>query len=216
MKNSEKKAQTLEIIGKTLNRVSFEKINAVTLRSPLKFMKNIMLISSALLSLGASAKNLDFKLNGKTKKTFSHKSFSSGKITINGKEIGSIDKTLFNVWRQYKRTYRGYSFHELLDAVYGKSWRSAHKIVFMASDGYRQTANIQDMLNASEKKNGYIAFTETGKKGFSTFQRGKKTIDPGPFYLVWRGFDKSEKAKHENILKWPYQLKVINILSKPK
>ena len=164
----------------------------------------------------AFAKSLVFKMDEKVKATFKSDDFSSGRMTINGNEIGSVDKTLFNAWRQYERTYRGYAFYELLDAVYGKAWRKAKKIVFVALDGYRQTAGIGGMLNvsSSKKRNGYIAFTETGKKGFSKFKRGNKTIDPGTFYLVWSGFVPGEKVKHKDILKWPYQLKAIEVLTR--
>ena len=176
-------------------------------------MKGLFLALLALLATEVFAENLVFKLNDKVRATFERDDFTSGRVLFNGSEIGSIDKTLFNAWRQYERTYRGYALYELLDAVYGKDWRKAEKIVFVALDGYRQVAKIEDMLNASRKRNGYVAFGETGKKGFSKFKRGSKTIDPGPFYLVWSGFVPGEQARHGDILKWPFQLKTVGILS---
>ena len=179
-------------------------------------MKNIILILLVLISSHVYAKSLKFKWDDKIKVEFDSKNFASGRMNVYGREIGSVDKTLFNAWRQYERTYRGYSFYELLDAVYGKDWRNAYRMTFISGDGYRQSVRIVEMLKNSKKKNGYIAFTETGKKGFSRFKRGKKTIDPGSFYLVWSGFDKGNQAKHEDILKWPYQLRTIHILSVQK
>ena len=176
-------------------------------------IKGLLFAFFVLWGQDGFAKNLVFKSDGKVKTTFKSKKFSSGRVTVKGIEIGSVDKTLINAWRGYERTYRGYSFYELLDGIYGKDWRKAKKIVFVASDGYRQMAKIKNMLKASARKSGYIAFTETGKKGFSKFRRGDKIIDPGPFYLVWSGFNRTDQAKHSDILKWPYQLKTINIES---
>ena len=177
-------------------------------------MKRIVAIFLVLISSHVDAKRLEFKRDDIVKIAFDSKTFASGRIDILGREIGSVDKTLFNAWRQYERTYRGYSFYELLDAIYGKDWRKAHKINFVSADGYRQTVTIKKMLRASKKKNGYIAFTETGKKGFSRFKRGGKIIDPESFYLVWSGFPKGgPRAKHTDPLKWPFQLRTIHLLS---
>ena len=141
-------------------------------------MKVFFSVLLASVASGAFAGNLIFRLDGEVKATFKIANFVSGRVVVNGDEIGSVDKTLFNAWRQYERTYRGYAFYELMDAVHGKKWRKAKKIVFVALDGYRQTSGIKDMLDASRKKNGYVAFTETGKKGFSKFKRGGKTVEP--------------------------------------
>ena len=176
-------------------------------------VREIILLLAFLVSPHVDAKILKFKWDNLVKFKLDGQTFASGRIEINGNEIGSVDKTLFNAWRQYERTYRGYSFYELLDAVYGKDWRSAHQITFTAKDGYRQTVKIEKMLKASKKKNGYIAFSETGKKGFTRFKRGKKIIDPESFYLVWSGFARAHQAKHGDDLKWPFQLRSIHILS---
>ena len=172
-------------------------------------------VLALLLTSNAFAKSLIFKLDDTIKFSFKSKDFFSESLSINGNEIESVNKRLFNPWREYERTYSGYAFYELLDAVYGKNWKKAHKITFVALDGYRQTAKIKDMLKTSIEKIGYIAFSETGKKGFSPFKRGNKNIDPGPFYLVWSGFKKGDKAKHSDILKWPYQLKTVTLKSAP-
>ena len=176
-------------------------------------MKNIVMMLLVLFSSHVHAKSLRFKWDRETKITFDSKTFASGRLDIHGGEIGSLDKTLFNAWRQYERTYRGYAFYELLDVIYGKEWRKAHKVTFVSADGYRQTVTIDEMLKASEKKYGYIAFTETGKTGFSKFRRGKRIIDPESFYLVWSGFARGHQAKHSDPLKWPFQLRTIRISS---
>ncbi len=70
------------------------------------------------------------------------------------------------------------------------------------------------MLSYAKGKSGFIAYTETGKNGFSKFNLKEKTIDPGPFYLVWSNFSNDDKASHGDHLKWPYQLETVNLKSK--
>lgn len=69
------------------------------------------------------------------------------------------------------------------------------------------------MVEVAKDKVGYISYTETGKNGFSKFYRKDKVVDPGPLYLVWSNFTEKDKATHGDILKWPYQLKTIELIS---
>jgi hypothetical protein len=116
-----------------------------------------------------------------------------------------------NVWRQDIKTYVGIGLYEILDRVYGTNWRDAKMISFKAQDGYTQTTKISLMLQMSEGKLGLIAISEKDKSGFTSFMKNKASINPGPFYLVWSNFSDLEKASHGDALKWPYQLKEINI-----
>ena len=177
-------------------------------------MKTIVFVLFTFFATSAFAKHLKFKWNGEVKTKLSTKDFASGRIDINGVELRAFDRLLFNPWRGYKRTYRGYSFYELLDAVYGKRWRKAKSIAFVSWDGYRQKAKIHAMLKAAKGKSGHLSYTEAGKKGFTTFKRGKKIIDPSFFYLVWSGFRKGDRVDHGDTLKWPFQLKSLSINTK--
>jgi len=100
-----------------------------------------------------------------------------------------------------------------LTAIYGKNWGKSANIRFIASDGYKQIASISRMLKAARKSSGLIAYKETGKKAFSTFIKKGKKVNLGPYYLVWDRHQKNKKASHGDDLKWPYQLKTIEILS---
>ncbi|MBT3984139.1 MAG: hypothetical protein HOE90_22480 [Bacteriovoracaceae bacterium] len=173
----------------------------------MKFVCIVVLFAS----FSVFSSELILKQNGKIINKIDIVSIKSGQFSSNGKFIGSLDKTLFNAWRGYERTYRGYSFYELLDVIYGENWRKAKTISFYALDGYKQVANISKMIRSSHGKPGYLSYTETGKKGFSKFKRKNKIVDPGPLYLVWSNFSESDKASHGDTLKWPYQLKTIEI-----
>lgn len=171
----------------------------------------ILLVFTPLLSFASS---LTFKLDSKEIKTIKSSKIKSGLIEINKTFVGSVDKTLNNAWRGYERTYRGYNFFEFLTAVYGEDWKNYQRIKFTALDGYTQVASIKNMIEVAKNKIGYISYTETGKKGFSKFYRKEKIVDPGPLYLVWSNFTEKDKATHGDILKWPYQLKTIELISK--
>lgn len=167
-----------------------------------------------LLAVPAIASDLVFLKDGEVVKKLTLKEIKKGQMKLGDAFIGSVDKTLFNAWRGYERTYRGYSFSELLGHVYGEDWILAKTISFRSLDGYKQIANVKAMLRSAKGKSGLIAYTETGKNGFTKFKRENKVIDPGPLYLVWSHFEEKDKASHGDNLKWPYQLKTVEINSK--
>lgn len=163
-------------------------------------------------SLSAKEFNqIEFMKNGKIVKAFGKSDFQKGVIEVEKNFIGSIDLPIYNAWRDYYRTYRGYSLREFLGAVYGDDWKKGSQLTFIAADGYRQTSKVSDLLDAFDKHEGIIAYTETGKKGFTKLYNKNKVVSLEPFYLVWSGFKRGEKAKHTDLLKWPYQLVKINL-----
>lgn len=170
--------------------------------------KTLFLFLAGLFCLNLHAANLEFQKNETVVKTLAGKELKQGTLSAGNK---AVDVEVFNVWRKYKKSYTGYELFSLLDSVYGKEWRQAKQVTFIALDGYRQTAKVADMIKAAEGKTGLVAYKETNKAGFTSFTRGKKTVDPGPLYLVWTGLTEENKARHSDTLKWPYQLKTINI-----
>jgi hypothetical protein len=174
----------------------------------------ILIILFTICAFNSHAADLTFKLKGKDVSSFSPSQVKSGEIKEKEKEKGKVkasEVTLFNVFRGYERTYEGYDFFNLLDAVYGNGWREAKQISFVAADGYRQFALIPNMIRAAKDKKGFLAFSEKGMSGFTKIDKQGKQIDPGPFYLVWTNFSEADKASHADTLKWPYQLVTINL-----
>ena len=178
---------------------------------------------SALLTLSAAsmANGIKFIADGNVVQHIKDKKLKSGVVKTKKGIVGSVDKTIFNVFRGYERTYRGYSFREMMTAVYGKKWKKARSITFRSLDGYKQTVRVKKLLKASEENHGYLAFKETGKSGFTKFYKNpkkkgkkKKVVNPGPYYLVWDGYDRDDKGNHADHLKWPYQLASIAIKTK--
>ena len=95
---------------------------------------------------------------------------------------------------------------------YGKKWRKSKRVSFKALDGYTQVIATSKMLKAAKGKKGLIAYKEKDREGFTPVKRKEKTVDPGPLYLVWSNFTEKEKASHGDALKWPYQLKSIEVI----
>ena len=160
-----------------------------------------LLILLILTHSNIFSQQLEFKLENK--KVYS--------VTKNDKKLNTIKVELWNAWRGYKKEYVGYDFTRALSAIYGEKWKKSSKIVFVCTDGYQPSIDTQKMLKMIKEKNfmGILAIRESDKKGFTPFKRGEKTIDPGPFYLVWTKFPKDKKATYGDVLKWPYQLKTI-------
>lgn len=174
-------------------------------------LKSLLFLIYLMSTVPVMAFELEFRKNNQIILKIDEAKLHSGKLTIAGKKISSTDKTLFNPFRKYQKTYRGHPLYEILDAVYGKTWKGAERITFVALDGYIQKAKIKDMLLASIGKTGYLAYGDSKKNKLSSFKKGKKTIDPNPVYLVWSGFKDTDLGKHADPLKWPYQLKAINL-----
>ncbi len=129
----------------------------------------------------------------------------SGKFSELKVVEASVDKD--PAFKKAKR-YRGYRLDDVLAMLPGYKdldW-STHELRMIASDGY--TIPVPRSKLTADK--GVLAFEDLsppkGKKWHS-FQQGKKTLTPAPFYLVWDGIPYG--ATHP----WPYQLERISIVN---
>ncbi len=166
-------------------------------------MKLFKLLTLILIAQLTFSNELILKANSKALLKINTKNFSD-KLGLK-----KHNKVIYNPWRKKSYHYSGYNFYEILDVVYGPKWREFRTISFKAADGYQQLASIKKMIN--NRKTGFLAIGEVNNNGFTKFTRKKKTIDPGPLYLLWEGFNKDSKVSHGDDLKWPYQLVEINL-----
>lgn len=74
-----------------------------------------------------------------------------------------------------------------------------------------QTSKLDELLPLAQGRKGILAYKEVGIKKFNKFKKHQKWIDPSPYYLVWKGYQKGDIGEHKSPIKWPYQLKKINI-----
>jgi hypothetical protein len=176
-------------------------------------MKFFSLALLGLLSLNvAMADTIEF-YNEQTKvKSFDSSEFQKGELTVNDKVLNSEKSEIYNPYRKYTKTYQGYDFIALLDQVYGPSWRQARTIRFVDQDGYFHNALVKNLVKGSKDYPGYLAYKEENKAGFTEFKAAGKTINPGPFYLVWKKFETRSIANYSDDLKWTSQLKSVHII----
>ena len=176
-------------------------------------MKFFSLIMLGLLSLNAvCAQTIEFYLDQAQVKSFEASEFKKGEIKVNDKTINSEKSEIYNPYRKYTKTYQGYDFIALLDQVYGQQWREARTIRFVDQDGYFHNASVKNLLKSSKDFPGYLAYSEADKDGFTEFKAAGKTINPGPFYLVWKKFETRSIANYSDDLKWTSQLKSIHVI----
>jgi len=173
-------------------------------------MKKLLLLI-AFLTVDAFSADLKFKLKGEVIQSFTLEQLRSGEIETKSGKVRATEEKIFNVFRGTERIYSGYPFFQLMDAVYGKSWRTHKRIAYIAADGYNQFSSIAPLLKAAERKDGLLAYGEKGKDGFTSFEKEGKMVNPGPTYLVWKNFSDKDKASHADTLKWPYQMITISI-----
>jgi hypothetical protein len=174
-------------------------------------MKYLLLYICLTFTSLTRAQTLQFKLQNKEIIQFSLEQMKSGEIIGKFGTLKSQTQTIYNVFRQYEKTYIGYDLFKFLDVVYSPVWRQQKKIIFRATDGYIQFANITEMIKSADKKMGIIAFAEKGETKLSSFKKTGKTVDPNPYYIIWTNFTEKDKGSHAHPLKWPYQLMSINL-----
>jgi hypothetical protein len=179
-------------------------------------MRSFLIVLSILVNASAFAQEIKFLFNSKDVHTLKQSALAKGQVTVNGIELSSEKKAVYNPFRKYTKSYEGYNFFAILDAVYGPKWRQAESIRFMALDGFTQVAPIKKMIERSYEHNGIMAFKEADRKDFEKFEKNGKQVDPGPFYLLWTNFEGRQLASYADHLKWPYQLSQIVIVGKEK
>jgi hypothetical protein len=176
-------------------------------------MKYFSLIMLGLLSLNTVlADTIDFYQEQTKIKSFDSSEFQRGELVVNDKTITAEKTEIYNPYRKYTKTYQGYDFIALLDQVYGPSWREARTIRFVDQDGYFHNALVKNLVKGSKDYPGYLAYKEIDKNGFTEFKAAGKTINPGPFYLVWKKFETRTIANYSDDLKWTSQLKSVYII----
>lgn len=111
-----------------------------------------------------------------------------------------------SVWEPHEDknvTYQGYPLREVLDRVFGPSWKKSELVLFTCADGYK--APIPRVNIDTEKS--LLAFARKDKADFSLNNRlqNEKNIPLGPLYLVWNNLN-NPQIRAEEGTNWPYQI----------
>ncbi|MGE0725453.1 MAG: c-type cytochrome, partial [Alphaproteobacteria bacterium] len=113
------------------------------------------------------------------------------------------------VYKKPKR-YSGYRLADLLRRAWPEVDRWAAEgaeLVFRSVDGYAPSMDLARALEGD----GIVAARDLDRPPndpWEPFQKGRTTVTPAPYYLVWRGIDGSDPD-----YKWPYQLVSISVES---
>ena len=123
--------------------------------------------------------------------------------------LDKLDVTVVDdpLYKNGERRFYGYRLSEVLSLLDGFSeiHRNSHKLVWVCADGYRTTYDFHAIRGGS----GILAtgLSDRDGRAWEPYTRGKMTLSPDPFYLVWEG----EGA--DNGRPWPYQLTKLQIIS---
>lgn len=152
------------------------------------------------ISLSSYAQEFKFKRRGEVIAT----------LTLDQMKQRAPDRVLpiFEPHEGVEKKYRGLPFRDLLQSVYGDSWKKAEEMLFTCSDGYQPSVPAGEFA----KHTSLLAFELPGApfKVNNKFQN-EKQIELGPYYLVWDNV--SEPAlKGQSASHWPYQVIAVDLI----
>ncbi|MCB0098618.1 MAG: ABC transporter substrate-binding protein, partial [Caldilineaceae bacterium] len=115
------------------------------------------------------------------------------------------------------KTYEAFRLTDLLDHV-ELLQTPGDMLLFQAADGYE--IRIEMAAVQQNQPRGFVAFRDVeAAAGWEPFPKGKATITPAPFYLVWDGTAQpATAADAENTMRvgepwsWSYQLTAIELI----
>jgi mono/diheme cytochrome c family protein len=94
------------------------------------------------------------------------------------------DMIVFEWLEKANAKYRVLPITAILDIIYGSKWKKSDDVIFICSDGFRQSVSSSKL----KEHRGLLAIDRLdGNKGFTLvnqYQKDQK-VDLGPLYLVW-------------------------------
>jgi mono/diheme cytochrome c family protein len=133
-----------------------------------------------------------------------------------GREVGRLDLaalraalpvetvTIDDPYYERRKTFRAFPLRAVLALGFGDDGEPAagESYFFRARDGYVKPAPPERV----REPGGYLAFADAdAAAGWEPIDR--RQVDPGPYYLVWRGADQRDVHRYP----WPYQLVAIEL-----
>lgn len=106
------------------------------------------------------------------------------------------------------RIYRGVSFKDVLNKIYGKEWSKYEEILFTCKDGYQPSVPLAKVKN----HDAYLVFArQSGSFIIDNKLQNKVNVDLGPYYLVWENI-KNQAIRADGVGDWPYQIVGIDLI----
>ena len=101
------------------------------------------------------------------------------------------------------KTFKGFLLKDILNLI-GPLPTVVDEISFVAKDGYSPSISVSEGLSSIS----YVTFAEKNRKNnWQLIKQGKKMLNPGPFYLVWK-----DEEKVPEYFPRPYQLIRIELI----
>jgi len=170
------------------------------------------LLACALLLALAPAASADGPEGGAVRLSFARHGEALGERDLAALRAAAAAGTVrvFEPYEGREVVFGALPFGALLDAVYGEGWRKQEEILFTCSDGYQPTVPVQRVI----EHRAWLAFERRDQPGFTVLKRESgetRTIELGPFYLVWENLDDAQ-MRQESDYGWPYQLVGIDLI----
>jgi mono/diheme cytochrome c family protein len=117
---------------------------------------------------------------------------------------------VFEPYEQREVAYTALRLDRVLDALYGKAWRTEEELLFTCRDGYQPSVPVARVLGHA----AWLAFARADQPAFTLhkLESGRyQDVALGPFYLIWENIaDKQMRA--EGDYAWPYQLVGVDLI----
>lgn len=117
---------------------------------------------------------------------------------------------VFDPYEQREVAFLALPFAQVLDALYGASWRADDELLFTCRDGYQPTVPVARVL----AHRAWLAFERSDAPAFTLhkFESGRhRDVPLAPFYLIWENVADAQ-VRAEGDYGWPYQLVGVELI----
>ncbi|HVW66033.1 MAG TPA: cytochrome c [Nitrosospira sp.] len=121
-----------------------------------------------------------------------------------------VSLKVFEPHERRERSYRVLPARAIFDAAFGKDWKNAEEIIFVAIDGYRAIVPVSKFIEHA----GYLAFAHDDSRPFAMTNRlqNDEQVPLGPLYLVWDNIH-SKALLESGASDMPYQIRMVELVS---
>ena len=107
-------------------------------------------------------------------------------------------------------TYVGRPFNEILEELFGSTWRQKEEILLTCADGYQSSIPVDKFL----AHKAWLVWGRSDKASFELVNnlQGGEIVKLGPYYLVWEN-------QHDTVIReggatdFPYQVVSVDLIS---
>jgi hypothetical protein len=118
------------------------------------------------------------------------------------KQVHPQEIKFFDPLSEKTRHFAAFDLKSILRAIKADAYLKAKTLKITCTDGYTPTV----LVSSIQAGNPYLAFAAKDEFAFQ-IEKAKKTVELGPFYLVWtQEMTPAQRKLHVNAGNWPYQI----------